>query len=47
MQEQYKVTYLHSDGSIRVKFIDANSADEARSLVYDSTTDCIQTYCAE
>jgi hypothetical protein len=47
MQEQYKVTYLHSDGSIRVKSVYANSADEARSLVYDNTTDCIQTYCAE
>ena len=43
MQEQYKVTYLHSDGSIRSKSVYANSADEARSLVYDSTTDCIQT----
>jgi hypothetical protein len=47
MKETYTVTYLHSDGSIRRKSVYANSSDEARSLVYNDTTDCIQTLCAE
>jgi hypothetical protein len=43
----YKVTYLQEDYSIRVKFIAANSADEARALVYGDTVGCIQTFKAE
>jgi hypothetical protein len=43
----YKVTYLQEDYSIRVKFIAANSADEARLLVYNDIVDCIQTLSAE
>jgi len=43
----YKVKYLQEDYSIRVKFIAANSADEARLLVYNDIVDCIQTLSAE
>lgn len=43
----YKVTYLQEDYSIRVKFIAANSSDEARLLVYNDIVDCIQTLSAE
>ena len=43
----YKVTYLQEDYSIRVKFIAAETTDEARSLVYNDTLDCIQTLKAE
>ena len=43
----YKVTYLQEDYSIRVKYIAANSSDEARLLVYNDIVDCIQTLNAE
>ena len=43
----YKVKYLQEDYSIRVKYIAANSSDEARLLVYNDTLDCIQTLKAE
>ena len=43
----YKVTYLQEDDSTRVKFIAAETTDEARSLVYNDTLNCIQTLKAE
>jgi hypothetical protein len=43
----YKVTYLQEDYSTRVKFIAAETTDEARSLVYNDTLNCIQTLKAE
>ena len=43
----YKVSYLHEDSSIRIKFIDAETADEARAKVYGDTLGCVQTLKAE
>lgn len=43
----YKVSYLHEDGSIRVKYIDAKGVDEARAKVYGDTLGCTQTLKAE
>ena len=43
----YKVSYLREDYSIRVKYIAANSSDEARLLVYNDIVDCIETLKAD
>jgi hypothetical protein len=43
----YKVLYLNEDYDVKCKYISANSADEARALVYGDTLDCLQTLKAE
>jgi hypothetical protein len=47
--KEYKVLYLHEDGSMRYKYIDALNAEYARSLVYGMlcTEGCVQTLSAE
>jgi hypothetical protein len=43
----YKVSYLHEDSSIRVKYIDAVNSESARALVYGNTLGCVQTLKAD
>ena len=45
--KEYKVLYLHEDGSMRYKYIDALNAEYAKSLVYGDTEGCVQTLSAE
>lgn len=40
---EYLVTYLHTDGSIRKKYVDATSKDSAREHVYSHTDNCVKT----
>ena len=44
---EFKVYYLDTNNTIKSKYTNASSKEEAKSIIYCSTEDCIQTLNAE